>query len=685
MKKTNQYSCDWERIAKLLLTSRYIDEVEEQELVPQKKIAYQFSAKGHELAQVLLSSFLTHKHDGASVYYRSRPFVLSQGLTIEEAFASSMAKEKSMSGGRDIGVVFNMHSRGNATILPTSGDVGSQYTPAVGWAQAIRYYQKVLKQKEWNNAIAVACGGDGSVASNGFWSALNIATTLKLPILFCIEDNGYGISTPSSFQTSGRNVVANLRAFKNLFVLEADGCNPKEVSEAILMGVDFVREGKRVVLLRVDVPRIMGHSFVDTQSYKSEKQKKEDAQRDPLFQLKKFLIPKILSEKDWKKLETETIKEVDEAKEKALAQSEPEIESGKRFVFSSQSYELQVSSFEFNEHNSQLITRNSQQTRVTMIDAIRKTLESEMQNNPHVVVFGEDVAVKGGVHGATVDLLKKFGRERVFDTSLSEEGIIGRAVGMSLAGLRPVPEIQFRKYADPATEQINNCGTIRWRTNNNFSAPLVVRIPVGVGKKTGDPWHSVTGEAIFAHTLGWRIAFPSNAEDAVGLLRSALRGNDPTMFFEHRTLYDSLQARRSYPRDDFEIPFGKANVVQEGNDATIVSWGEMLHRSMEATKQIGASVDIIDLRTIIPWDKETVLNSIKKTGKCLLVHEDQLTSGFGAEISATISQEAFQFLDAPIVRVATSDNPISYNLGLMESIVPSVEKIKSALEKLLAF
>ncbi|MBM4167498.1 MAG: alpha-ketoacid dehydrogenase subunit beta, partial [Ignavibacteria bacterium] len=398
-------------------------------------------------------------------------------------------------------------------------------------------------------------------------------------------------------------------------------------------------------------------------------------------------VTKILSENDWKKLEAVTLKEVNDAKENALAQSEPEVNSARSFVFFEKSYELQVTSNELEK--KQPATRNSQlettSVRLTMIEAIRRTLESEMQFNNKILLFGEDVAVKGGVHGATVDLLKKYGRERIFDTSLSEEGIIGRAVGMSLAGLKPIPEIQFRKYADPATEQINNCGTIRWRTNNNFSAPLVVRIPVGVGKKTGDPWHSVIGEAIFAHTLGWRIAFPSNAEDAVGLLRSALRGNDPTMFFEHRTLYDSLQARRNYPGDDFEISFGVANVVQSGINATIISWGEMLHRSVEAAKQLNANVDIIDLRTIIPWDKETVLNSIKKTGKCLLVHEDQITGGFGAEISATIAQEAFHFLDAPIVRVATSDNPIPYNLGLMESVVPCVEKIKSALEKLLLF
>ncbi|MCK4727096.1 MAG: hypothetical protein KAT29_14890, partial [Anaerolineales bacterium] len=271
------------------------------------------------------------------------------------------------------------------------------------------------------------------------------------------------------------------------------------------------------------------------------------------------------------------------------------------------------------------------------------------------------------------------------DTSLSEEGIIGRSMGLAYAGLLPVPEIQFRKYTDPAYEQIVDFGTIRWRTANNFAAPVVVRIPVGYGKTTGDPWHSVTGEAIYAHTLGWRIAFPSNAEDATGLLRTALRGDDPTFFFEHRALLDTSPARQPYPGDEFCLPFGKANQLMKGDELTIISWGETVHRCLAASLDFPDRVTVLDLRTIIPWDKETVLESVRKTGKALIVHEDTLTSGFGAEISAVISAEAFTDLDAPVQRLATPDILIPYNLSLMDSSLPTEEKIKVKIQELLAF
>jgi 2-oxoisovalerate dehydrogenase E1 component len=316
-------------------------------------------------------------------------------------------------------------------------------------------------------------------------------------------------------------------------------------------------------------------------------------------------------------------------------------------------------------------------------DAVRKVLEVELAANPKLLIFGEDVGAKGGVHGATVDLQIRFGPSRVFDTSLSEEGIIGRSVGMAMAGLKPVPEIQFRKYADPATEQINDCGTIRWRSLSKFSAPVVVRIPVGFGKKTGDPWHSVSGEAIFAHTIGWRIAYPSNSEDAVGLLRSALRGDDPTFFFEHRALLDTAQARANYPGDNFTLPFGNARIHKEGTKATIVTWGAMVDRATQATD--GLDIEILDLRTIIPWDKEAVLASVRKTNRVLVLHEDGWTCGFGGEIAATISQEGFTYLDAPVERLATPDNPVPYNTTLMDAVVPTVAAIRNALERLLGF
>jgi 2-oxoisovalerate dehydrogenase E1 component len=311
-------------------------------------------------------------------------------------------------------------------------------------------------------------------------------------------------------------------------------------------------------------------------------------------------------------------------------------------------------------------------------------LDAELALNPRCLLFGEDVGLKGGVHAATLGLQTKHGEGRVFDTSLSEEGIIGRAVGMALAGLLPVPEIQFRKYADPATEQLHNCGTLRWRTNNRFAAPLVVRMPGGY-RKIGDPWHSVTDEAAFAHSPGWLVAFPSNAEDAVGLLRTALRGNDPVLFFEHRAMLDAGWARRPYPGDEFMLPFGQARIISEGDDLTVVTWGAMVERCETAAGQLDAAIEIIDLRTIVPWDKTAVLASVRKTSKCLIVHEDIQMAGFGAEVAATIVAEAFLDLDAPVQRLAAPAVPVPFSTDLMEGIVPRVDKIQGAMEELLCF
>jgi len=321
---------------------------------------------------------------------------------------------------------------------------------------------------------------------------------------------------------------------------------------------------------------------------------------------------------------------------------------------------------------------------VTFAAALNQALRDALAADERVSVFGEDVGVKGGVHTATQDLQRHHGDGRVFDTSLSEEGIIGRAVGMALAGLMPVPEIQFRKYADPATEQINNCGTIRWRTANNFAAPIVVRIPGGY-RKIGDPWHSVTSEVTYAHAVGWRVAVPSNAEDTVGLLRTALRGNDPVIFFEHRAMLDAAWARRPYPGDDYALPFGSARITVAGEDLTVVTWGAMVELCETAARQCGASAEIIDLRTLVPWDADMVLESVRRTSKVLIVHEDIELGGFGAEIAATISQQAFLDLDAPVTRIATPGVPVPFSQHLMAGVVPSVDRIRAAMEELLAF
>ncbi|MGH8204501.1 MAG: alpha-ketoacid dehydrogenase subunit beta, partial [Steroidobacteraceae bacterium] len=319
--------------------------------------------------------------------------------------------------------------------------------------------------------------------------------------------------------------------------------------------------------------------------------------------------------------------------------------------------------------------------RINMLTAIRRTLEHELAVNPRLLVFGEDVGKKGGVHAATLGLQERFGEERVFDTSLSEEAIIGRAVGMALAGLVPVPEIQFRKYAEPAAEQLHDCGTIRWRTVNRFAAPMVVRMPGGFFK-CGDPWHSQCNEVQFLHAPGWQLAVPSNAEDAVGLLRTALRGNEPVIFFEHRFLLDGAAGRRPWPGDDFTLPFGRANRLREGSELTVVTWGAMVERCEQAAAESAIDVELLDLRTLSPWDREAVLASVAKTRRCLVVHEDNVTAGFGAEIAAVLAGRAFFDLDAPVERLAMPDVPSPHSPILLDAVVPGVGDIVAAMRRI---
>jgi 2-oxoisovalerate dehydrogenase E1 component len=397
-------------------------------------------------------------------------------------------------------------------------------------------------------------------------------------------------------------------------------------------------------------------------------------------------VPSLMDAKEWDALEANAKERVERAAKIADQRPVSEPSQVTRFVFSEDGalqdegglwnagYDAPRSSDEAKPEGA----------RINMITAIRRTLDHELAVNPRVLVFGEDVGPKGGVHGVTLGLQEKYGAERVFDTSLSEEGIIGRAVGMAIAGLMPAPEIQFRKYADPATEQINDCGTMRWRTANRFAAPMVVRMPVGFFK-CGDPWHSQTNEVQFVHSPGWRVACPSNAEDAVGLLRTALRGNDPVMFFEHRNMLDAASARRPYPGDDFALPFGVAKRVREGSDITIVTWGGMVERCEAAAEKSGASVDVIDLRTLAPWDSAMVLESVRRTHRCFIVHEDIGTGGFGAEIAAVVADQAFLDLDAPVARMTMPDIPSPHHPELMEWALPSVERIAAKITELVGF
>jgi 2-oxoisovalerate dehydrogenase E1 component len=674
---------DWELVARHVLRSRLLDELEEAELAPSGEVPYQFSARGHELAQVLLAQHLTHPHDAATVYYRSRPFMLACGLTPTEALAAGMGRTGSPSEGRDVGVVFSMPPRGaGPTILPASGDVGAQYTPAAGWAQAITYRTRHLGESQWAGAMAVALGGDGSVATNGFWSALTIATTLRLPLLFFIEDNAYGLSVPSVLQTPGGDIARNLESFDGLLVLSGSGTDPEAASALIGRAVDHVRT-VGPCLLRLTVPRLSGHTFVDNQAYKSAAERETEARRDPLGSL-----AGLLAADTWSSLQAEAADEVRAAAAMARALPAPAGDATRHLFFEGRLQQVGGLSPEGAPRQAETAAKTRGKGpagRLNLIEAVRLVLEEELAGNPRCLVFGEDVGVKGGVHGATAGMQVKFGAARVFDTSLSEEGIIGRAIGLALAGLLPIPEIQFRKYADPATESINDAGTLRWRTAGKFAAPMVVRIPVGHGRRIGDPWHSVTGEAVFAHTLGWRVAFPSNAADAAGLLRSALRGQDPVMFFEHRALLDAPSSRRPDPGPGHVLPFGQAAVLTEGDSLSLITWGAMVYPSLEAAARHAGRVEVLDLCTIVPWDRPSVLTSVRKTGRCLVVHEDTVTGGFAGEILAVVGAEAFTSLDAPPRRLATPDCPTPYAAELMAEVLPNVESIDAAIAEILAF
>jgi len=554
------------------------------------------------------------------------------------------------------------------------------------------YKSRELNDNTAAGAMGVALGGDASTSTSGFWAALQNATTRELPMLFYIEDNGYGISVPSEVQTPGGNIAENLSGFKNLYILDGDGSDPQQTSTYFARAVQHVREGHGPALVRMRVPRLSGHSGQDTQTYKNELQIADEKSRDPLPRLQQFVISEhLMTKQDWMATAHKARNDVKAALEMVRKRPQPDPGAIERFVFS----ESDVSGAPVLQQqgglwcDGHLFAPGSEQMqaggeRINMLTAIRRTLDTELSNNPKLLVFGEDVGPKGGVHAATLGLQDKHGKGRVFDTSLSEEGIIGRAVGMAAAGLMPVPEIQFRKYADPAEEQLNDCGTMRWRTANRFAAPMVVRIPGGFFK-VGDPWHSQANEVKWLHSIGWQLAMPSNAQDAVGLLRTAMRDNNPTIFFEHRSMLDDAWARRPWPGDDYVIPFGKASTLREGDKLTVVTWGAMVPRCEKAADALGGGIEVIDLRTLSPWDKETVVASVSRTHRCLVVHEDNITAGFGGEIVSYLTEKIFFDLDAPPRRLAMPDVPSPHNPILMDAVVPNGQRIMTAMEDLLEF
>ena len=471
-------------------------------------------------------------------------------------------------------------------------------------------------------------------------------------------------------------------------MLNGNGSDPDDASAQLQTAVTHVRAGHGPALVRLTVPRLSSHSGPDNQKgYRSEADIASDEARDPLPRLRKYLVPSLLSVKEWNALEAEVERDVSAALIAARARPIPDASRIAQYVMADDSPDTPEAQGGLTRDERRVLggtdTPEEGGDLLRFAEAVRRTLRHELSVNPKVVVFGEDVGRKGGVHLVTEGLQKQFGIHRVFDTSLSEEAIVGRAVAMAISGLMPVAEIQFRKYADPATEQLNNCGTMRWRTANRFAAPIVVRMPGGFGKDVGDPWHSLSDEVRFAHAYGWQVAMPSNAADAVGLLRAAMRGANPTIFFEHRSLLMTGEGSARYPGDDYVLPFGQARVVRTGSDITVVTWGAMVHRCDNAADAFGDQVELIDLRTIAPWDRDAVLASVRKTHRCLIVHEDNLTAGFGAEVASTLASDAFWFLDAPVERLAPRDIPMPYHPALLQAVLPDRNEISEAIHRIL--
>jgi 2-oxoisovalerate dehydrogenase E1 component len=683
--KANPNTEWWLSVLERALISRAMDDLEvTKEFRPnpdkplEGRLKFQFGAKGHEIPQLITAALLDHPHDGATAYYRSRPLMLGVGLSPFEAFASNMHKLEGVSGGRDIGVVFNHKQPGGVTVLPASGDVGAQFTPAIGWAQAVKYRAESMGEQEYRGAVGLAHAGDGATSTNGFWSAINIAAQHRLPYIMLIEDNRYALSVPWRYQTAAPSVVDNLANFQGVRIRSVEGGDIPALYDALRQAVEGARNGEGPQLAHVKVPRLTGHNWQDPAAYKTAQEKEEDANRDPLARLSAWLQSE----------HGVTAAQVEEMQARATAFAREQADAA--WTEGREPQRSDALTHVFAPPRDLAETEPLKEgPRLTMQQAILKTLDDEMAYDPTVLVFGEDVGAFGGVHRVTDGLQVKYGEARCFDTSLNEEGIVGRSIGIALAGLRPVPEIQFRKYADPAHEQITDAGSVRWRTNGRFGGPIVLRIPVGYQLMGGDPWHAVCGEAVFAHLPGWQIAYPSTAADAVGLLRTALRGDDPVVFLEHRLLYRYREANAQYPGPDYMLSFGKAARVRDGDDALIVTWGDSVYRSLEAAnavaQSVGAETRILDLRTVVPWDKEAVMSAVKEIGRVLIVHEDTITCGFGAEIAAQVADEAFAYLDAPVKRVACVDVPSPTHHNLFDAVMPTTEKIQKALEDLVRF
>jgi 2-oxoisovalerate dehydrogenase E1 component len=701
------HGLDYETLIRLYRTmylSRRLDDREIQ-LKRQNKIYFQISSAGHEAVTAVMGLFLRPGVDWFYPYYRDRALCLMLGVTpLETLLAAVGAKDDLSSGGRQMPSHWG-HPKWN--IVSKSSCTGTQFVQAVGAAEATFYYEgrpKALAQAKKaplgkyvnheRDEIVYVSGGDGSTSEGEFWESLNVACGKKLPLLYLIEDNGYAISVPVEVQTAGGSISKLVRSFPNLHVAECDGTDPFESYSVCKDAVEYCRERRGPALIHAHVTRPYSHSLSDDEKlYKSPDEREEEARRDPLSKLALVLVREgVLDQKQIETLEAEIDIEVREAADRALEAEEPSVESIPMHVYSAE-IDPASAAFETQPH--------FHGAPKTMVETVAATLADEMARDERITVFGEDVADasreeslkqvkgKGGVFKATAGLQRKYGNDRVFNTPLAEASIVGRAIGMATRGLKPVAEIQFFDYIWPAMMQIRDelC-VMRWRSNGAFKAPVVLRVPIGGYLTGGGVYHSQSGESIFTHCPGLRVVMPSTALDVAGLLRTAIRCDDPVMFLEHKHLYRQPYNRSENPGPDFMIPFGKARIVKEGTDLSIVTYGALVHRAEVAAAQLereGISVEIIDLRSLSPYDWEAVAATIRKTHRVIVAYEDMLSWGYGAELAARIADELFEELDAPVKRVAAMDTFCAYQPKLEDVILPQTSHITSAVKRLLEY
>jgi len=684
------------RAYRWMLLSRKIDDKEIQ-LKNQSQIFFQISGAGHEAVLVAAGSLLRPGYDWFYPYYRDRALCLALGVTPYEMFLSAVgAKDDPASGGRQMPShwghkQFNIVSQGSPT--------GTQCLQAVGCAEAGFFYERITdipgRQSHFHeDEVVYVSLGEGATSEGEFWESLNTACSRRLPVVYLVEDNGYAISVPVEVQTAGGDISRLVEAFPDLLVIRVDGSVFLESYRAMREAVAHARARRGPALVHARVIRLYSHSLSDDEKlYKTPGEREAELQRDPLRLFARFLQEQTLaSPDDLDHMATEVEREVNEAATRALQAPKPAPETAGLWVFSP---DVDPTSPEFETEAVPLGKPD------TMVAAINWTLRDEMMRDPRIVIFGEDVADvsrqdllplvpgKGGVFKVTHGLQRAFGSDRVFNSPLAEANIIGRAVGLATRGLKPVVEIQFFDYIWPAMMQLRNeMAMLRYRSGNNYSCPMVVRVPIGGYLRGGAPYHSQSGESIFAHCPGIRIAFPSNATDATGLLRTSIRCDDPVMFLEHKHLYRQTYNKGPYPGADFLIPFGKAALRREGDDVAVVTWGALVQRSLVAAQQAekdDISVAVLDLRTIAPYDWEGVARLVRHTSRVIIAHEDQLTCGFGAEIGARIADELFEYLDAPIRRVAALDAPVAYCPDLEEAILPQAADILEAIREIAAY